>query len=113
MKKLFFLIVFVFLSHISFSQTVTYTDYDENGVIEYVKTNSDNIVIEEGYYYKGKPYGIWRSYWNDGELRCVAQFKDGKRTGVWKFYNNDGKLKQKVTYAENRVTYAVQHRYFE
>jgi len=113
MKKLFFLIFSVFFTQQLLSQTVTYTDSDNNGIIEYLKKSEDGSIIERGFYFNEKPYGTWKSYWENGNLRCIAQFKYGLRYGVWKFYDFDGKLQHEVTYEDNRVAYAVQHRYFE
>ena len=112
MKQLF-TTLFILFGLSSFGQNVTLTDWDNNDVIEYVKTSEDGTKIEEGHILAGEYHGKWISYFSSGEVRVIAHFKMGKKDGHWKFYNEEGQLTHEVVYEENRRVSAAQTRYFE
>ena len=49
----------------------------------------------EGRVKNGKNDGLWKGYYENGELMEEGNFKIGKKVGSWKYYNQDGKLKTK------------------
>ena len=53
MKQLF-TTLFVLFGLSSFGQNITLTDWDNNDVIEYVKTSEDGTKIEEGHILAGE-----------------------------------------------------------
>ena len=75
MKRNFVLLLFCFLQ--SFSQN----QYSENG-------NRD---------------GLWKGYYETGELRYEGVFQEGKETGIFKYYYKSGNLEKELLYIENGV----------
>ena len=112
MKKLLF-VVCVFFTQTTFAQTVSVEDWDNNGVLEYVKTSEDGTKLEEGSIIDGQYHGKWTSYFSDGNIRVVAYFNMGKKNGTWKFFNQEGLLTHEVTYEDNKRVSASMTRYFE
>ena len=45
-----------------------------------------------GYYIKGKMTGLWKMYYENGNIKQEGHFKEGKGHGLWKFYNENGEL---------------------
>ncbi|MDG1916330.1 MAG: hypothetical protein P8I29_00780 [Flavobacteriales bacterium] len=65
--KIYTLLVFVFISILSFSQTEEIKIYYENGQLQ-----------EESTLVDGKKDGLWKYYWeSNGKLKEIKTFKDG------------------------------------
>ena len=45
-----------------------------------------------GEYDSGKKIGVWRTYYDNGQVESEGPFDDGKRSGNWKWYFPDGRL---------------------
>jgi antitoxin component YwqK of YwqJK toxin-antitoxin module len=54
--------------------------------------------LDEGNYKDGKLYGLWKSYWNNGELYYSCYFKDGKLDGLFESFYENGQLEYKECY---------------
>ncbi len=67
---------------------VVRTYYDEE------KTN----VKEEYFTMNGKKEGIYKSYYNDGQLRAEVNYIDGLQQGIFKLYYINGQLWNEVNY---------------
>ena len=53
----------------------------------------------EGTLKNGKPNGLWKEYYINGQIIMVGNFKNGKKDGSWKeYYGKNGQLKEKGTY---------------
>ena len=113
MKNLLLTVVCVFFTHTMLAQSISVNDWDNNGILEYVKYSDKGVKLEEGFILDGKYHGRWTSYEESGKIRVVAQFKYGKKDGVWEFYNDNGEITHQVVYADNKRVSASLIRYFE
>ena len=52
-------------------------------------------------YIKGKEDGLWKGWYENGQLQYEMNYKYGKREGIWNYYNEAGKLIKKVTYGQD------------
>jgi antitoxin component YwqK of YwqJK toxin-antitoxin module len=104
-----------------------YVEYDEKGGIiakgQYVYGEKDgdwsfkhNLITEKGNYYEGNQQGIWKSwyengnlyseieydqdipngkyttYWENGNMKLTGKYVTGVREGLWHRYNENGDL---------------------
>jgi antitoxin component YwqK of YwqJK toxin-antitoxin module len=69
-------------------------EYDENGVFI-----GDGTVDEND-----KKQGIWKYYYESGEVKSKGAFKDNLKTGEWIFYYEDGKIEQRGKYNNDKPT---------
>ena len=53
---------------------------------------------EEVYWKDGKREGLWKRYYENGQLSSEVNFKDGKRAGLWKEYDENGQLNEEVNF---------------
>ncbi len=56
-------------------------------------------VIREEHYVDGKPDGLWKNWFADGQLQRESPFKAGVREGVAKEWSEEGKLLAEVSFA--------------
>jgi antitoxin component YwqK of YwqJK toxin-antitoxin module len=91
--KYLILIVLMFCSTLSFSQT-------KNKVIKYYPDGS----IEEIRYFdnRSRRVGEWIRYYDNGKINGIAYFEKGKKTGMWKTYDFDGKLIYVTSFSNNK-----------
>ncbi|MCI6153266.1 toxin-antitoxin system YwqK family antitoxin [Fusobacterium perfoetens] len=101
MKK--FLCFFSLIFTISFSQKIKLEE--NNGIL----LNKDDKkpftgVLKDGrdrqYFYKGKANGKWLSFYSNGKLKTIENWKDGKLDGKYIVYTEDGKKYMEVFYEE-------------
>ena len=55
----------------------------------------------EGCLINGLPNGIWKSYYESGNIKSIGNRNKNKLSGDWMFYNEDSTLDRKIEYAEN------------
>ena len=48
----------------------------------------------------GKKEGIYKSYWNNGQLWEEVNYIDGKMNGIYKRYHYNGQLWEEVNYID-------------
>ena len=51
---------------------------------------------------KNELHHSWKSYYDDGSIKCKAVYNKGKKVGIWHYYYRNEKAKR-VTYEDNRV----------
>lgn len=73
-----------------------YRDHVLNGIA--VRFFSTGKPSEEKGWVDGKPDGMWKLYYDNGQLRMVAGLKAGKLDGEVKAYNYQGVLRSEGTY---------------
>jgi antitoxin component YwqK of YwqJK toxin-antitoxin module len=110
MKKII-LFLLVVLGFSTYGQQSIYTDNDGDGVIEYTLQDKSGNVLETGYYYNGKMYGTWTSFFPNGKKQMVAKFKDGKRNGTWFIYDLQGRITFQIVYKDGLKVSASENRY--
>lgn len=75
-----------------------YADWYEKGLYENGLKEGDWVLVwtkngrlkRKGSYVKGKPEGLWESFFNDGDFWSSGEYVDGKREGYWKTFTYDG-----------------------
>ena len=59
-----------------------------------MKTFSENgVLLQEGFYVKGKESGLWKFYDKDGNIEFSGDYKDGERIGEWFEFDKKGRKK--------------------
>ena len=111
MKRLL-MVVCVFFTYTTFAQSITVEDWNNDGILEYVKWSVNGEKLEEGFLLNGKHHGKWISYSPDGSVRTIAKFKNGQKTGVWLFFNDEGLLTHEIVYEDNRRVRASLTRHY-
>ena len=61
----------------------------------------NGTVMKKGYYYKGKPAGLWEFYWRNEHIRERGEYFNGDRQGVWEWYHENGEKEKTVDYGNN------------
>ena len=59
-------------------------------------------IIEEGFYKDGRKDGLWKKYYNNGQLEHQLTFKEDKLDGKAVFYYKSGKVKEEGIWQKNR-----------
>jgi antitoxin component YwqK of YwqJK toxin-antitoxin module len=49
---------------------------------------------------KGQRHGLWKFYFDNGQLWEKGTYVNGKPHGMWKHYNRDSKIKKQVFYSK-------------
>ena len=50
----------------------------------------------------GKEEGFWEEYYENGQLKSKVNYQDGKEEGFWEEYYENGQLKSKVNYQDGK-----------
>lgn len=110
MKKFFLGVSFLVLSSLSFGRVHSVTKYqvkDINGVtISLVGNKPFTGMVVDGkdreFYIKGKPDGKWLSFYSNGKIKSIENWKNGMLDGKYILYSERGK-KMLETYYSNGV----------
>lgn len=64
------------------------------------KTHHSNGQLKEYCLYdkNEKLHGVWKSYYESGQLKETGEYNAGKKTGTWKAYHTNGKVWETSTY---------------
>jgi antitoxin component YwqK of YwqJK toxin-antitoxin module len=74
-------------------------EYSHDGQILKGYIYKNGIIIGEGIVdEKGLRQGLWKEFYESGEMMGEGVYKDNKRQGEWKFYYKDGKVEQTGKY---------------
>lgn len=77
--------------------------YDKEGKVDNSKIYRKGILVGEGIYdEEGVKQGLWKEYYDTGELRSEGKYEDGVRVGDWKYYYKNGKTEQKGKYVKGK-----------
>ena len=79
----------------------TYKDGLRNGIWVTYSKESDQTIVEQAYS-EGKPDGVWKIWFENGQIRREISFKAGKQDGITKEWNNEGKLRAEANYKEGK-----------
>jgi antitoxin component YwqK of YwqJK toxin-antitoxin module len=106
--KINFSIISVFISTLLFSQNdTTYLDVQSetmNGVAKngYFVVKKNNVVISEGNYENDRAVGMWKDYYENGNIEMIAeyssQFGRSDYAGTYKDFFESGKIKTEGQY---------------
>ena len=50
----------------------------------------------------GKEEGFWEEYYENGQLKSKVNYQEGKKVGFWEEYYENGQLKSKVNYQDGK-----------
>lgn len=110
MKKFFLGALFLILSSLSFGKVQAVSKYqvkDIGGITISLTGNKPftGMVVDgkdREFYIKGKPDGKWVSFYSNGKIKSIENWKDGMLNGKYILYNERGK-KVLETYYSNGV----------
>ncbi|MBK7130211.1 MAG: hypothetical protein IPM74_16440 [Crocinitomicaceae bacterium] len=89
-----------------------YTDYHPNGAVKMKGIYNDSLQREglwisyydngnkwsESYYTKGKKEGHSITFFPNGQIRYVGEYKNDLKTGTWTFYDEEGNISKEEKY---------------
>ncbi len=103
MKKIVFLLVFVFTTTLLFAQEAIKKELVKKGnLIEAAIYHDNDVLAQEGFYtLDGKLQGLWTSYDTNGKKTAVANYNKGEKVGTWYFYQGD--VLHEVNYDNNSI----------
>lgn len=79
----------------------THRLYDKEGNIEGGELYSKGELVGEGIIDQNGDYqGIWKLYYETGELKAEGNFEDSKRIGEWTFYHKNEAIEHKAKYVD-------------
>ena len=71
----------------------------------YIKRNSYNEIVAEGFYKNDLKDSIWNGYAWGHKLKNSGKYKNGFKTGIWSFYDYKGVLELKFDFSENKIIF--------
>ena len=60
--------------------------------------NSDSVLIAEANYLHGTKHGIWKIWWDNGQLAYKMYYSMGRKVGKWQQWNRDAVLLNEKIY---------------
>jgi antitoxin component YwqK of YwqJK toxin-antitoxin module len=89
-----------------------YVEYHPSGGIKIIGIYNDNLEREglwisyyedgtkwsEAYYSKGMREGHSLTFYPNGNIRYMGEYRDDKKTGTWTFYDENGKVTSEEKY---------------
>ena len=112
MKNLMLILMLLFGFN-SYSQSIEVCDWDNNGILEFVKYDANGVVIEKGELLNNQYHGNIYTYYENGNVKSVSRFVKGMKDGKWKFFNVNGDVTHEIVFEDNRRVQASITRYFE
>ena len=68
----------------------------------YFRTDSDGILESESYYKYGKKDSLYTQYWGNGNKVREGMYEDGIQEGVWKSWYQNGQIESEVTFLNGK-----------
>ncbi|HOY32251.1 MAG TPA: DUF3352 domain-containing protein [Bacteroidales bacterium] len=89
----------------NFKVVLTAKDLAKNGAVKIYYADSTTIKAE-GRVTNGKIEGLWRTYYEDGQIQSAVNYKEGMADGIALFYYDNEKQTTRVelNFAEDKVT---------
>ncbi len=77
-------------------------EYDENGVLINTTKFDQDVKLAEGIIDSlAREQGIWKYFYETGELKAQGKYIDGKKVDEWKYYFRNGQLEQTGFYKKD------------
>lgn len=74
-------------------------EFDENGVLTKSSKYDQDIKLAEGIIDSlAREQGLWKFFFETGELKAEGNYLDGKKTDEWKYFFRNGQLEQVGSY---------------
>ena len=104
MKKKLLLITLIFSICLTYGQGEPNIKMVQSGSLYEVTIYYNNgEVMQQGFMTpKNELHNSWKSYYDDGSIKCEAVYNKGKKVGVWHYYYRNENAKR-VTYEDNKV----------
>lgn len=61
-------------------------------------TNAYKGYIDKGYYIKGWREGRWKSFYENGTIETVTDYKKGQFNGLYQYFNRNSKLIKEIIF---------------
>jgi antitoxin component YwqK of YwqJK toxin-antitoxin module len=89
---------------LNFKISLEGSDISENGI--YKKKYDNGKTVYEGMTSEKKPDGVWRSYYESGNLMSIVNYRNGKVEGEAAFYydNEDQLIKAKMVFIDEKIS---------
>ena len=78
-----------------------------SGVIRTYHDKEKTELKEEYFVHNNKKEGIYKSYWNNGQLSVEVNYIDDKRNGIFKSYYYNGQLCEEVNYIDEKIPFLL------
>lgn len=82
-------------------------EYDQNSnIITLTRYRNNKILLQEKinrYNQKGEKDGVWKEFYENGNVKDEKNYSNGKLNGIFKIYNKDRKLLEKLYYKNGEV----------
>lgn len=107
MKKNIIILILLISTFLSAREIKIENIIDKNGII-YVKGESSPFtgVVKDKknreYYRDGVPHGKWLTFYSNGVLKSIENWKYGKLNGKYVLYNKDGDKMMENNYSDGR-----------
>jgi len=86
-----------------------WVDNEEDGLFQYYFENDINSQVQkEGVYKNGKPIGLWKEYYENGNTKKNKDWTNE----IWRYYKDNGKL-EKVLILKNGLKDFLFYYYYE
>jgi antitoxin component YwqK of YwqJK toxin-antitoxin module len=79
-----------------------YSDRKKDSVWLYY-SDFDGVLLSEEVYENTVPHGLWKTYYDNGNLAEEITYARGEKHGPWKQYFTDGSVKLKANYVEGKL----------
>lgn len=76
-------------------------DYDKGKVIGVICFDPSGQVLHKSIFENGT--GLWKLYWENGNVLETGKYTNYKKDGIWKRYNEDGSLESTLEYDNGRL----------
>lgn len=89
------------------SDTILATREGFNGKLlhgRYTKSFPNRNLFKEGRFEFGVITGVWREWYDNGQLKCVSKYRGGKKAGMYVEYLIDGKVKEEGEFNNDQFT---------
>ena len=130
MKKIFYIIIPIFICSISVGQSVpsfkimdgdTINITDENnlkqgfwkifGITKKLPDYEPDQVIEQGKYTSSRKQGLWTKFFASGKTKSEIEYKNNRPNGTYKTYFENGEVEEEGSWKNNRNTGEFIRRY--
>lgn len=75
--------------------------YDKGKVTGVICFDRDGKIVHKSIFEKGT--GLWKVFWENGNVLETGKYKNFKKDGVWKKYNENGSLDSTLEYNKGRL----------
>lgn len=76
-------------------------DYDKGRVVGVICFDPSGQVLHKSIFENGN--GLWKLYWENGNVLETGKYSNYKKDGIWKRYNEDGSLESTLEYDNGRL----------